>query len=95
MKRLKPTTQFKKDLKRIRNNCRKAEILREVLALLENEQPIPEKYRPHMLKGDYSDCMEYHLQSDFLLVWFDPQTNEIDLLRLGSHSDLFGNGAKR
>ena len=34
MKILKPTTQFKKDLKRIRNNPKKAEALLEVLRML-------------------------------------------------------------
>lgn len=95
MKKLKPTTQYKKDLKKIRNNPTKAESLREVLIKLENEEPIPEKYKPHSLTGDYRGCMECHIQGDFLLIWFDPETDEIDLLRLGSHSELFEKGKKR
>ena len=35
MKKLHPSTQYKKDLKRIRNNPKKAEALLEVLRLLE------------------------------------------------------------
>lgn len=95
MKKLRPSTQYKKDLKRIRYNPQKAAELLKVLHLLENELPIPEHYRPHMLTNDYAGCMECHIQGDFLLIWIDRITNDIDLVRLGSHSELFGKGAKR
>lgn len=90
MKRLKPTTKYKKDYKKFRNNPKKMEKLFVILKKLENEQPIPPEYDPHMLTGNYSGYMECHIESDFLLIWFDPDTDEIDLVRLGSHSDLFG-----
>ncbi|MDE5749202.1 MAG: type II toxin-antitoxin system YafQ family toxin [Duncaniella sp.] len=95
MKRLKPSTQYRKDLKRIRNNPKKAAALLTVLRMLENEIPIPPEYKPHMLLNDYAGCMECHIQGDFLLVWFDETTDQIDLVRLGSHSEIFGKGAKR
>lgn len=89
MKILHPTTQYKKDLKRIRNNPKRAAALQEFLFMLEHEIPIPEKYTPHLLVGNYGGCMECHIGSDFLLIWFDYQTDQIDLVRLGSHSELF------
>lgn len=95
MKTLHPSSQYKKDLKRIRNNPKKAADLLEVLRMLENEIEIPESYKPHMLTGDYAGCMECHIQGDFLLIWLDPETNQIDLVRLGSHSELFGKGKKK
>ena len=90
MKRLKPTSRYKKDYKRFRNNPKKLEKLFEILKKLENEIPIPAEYDPHMLTGDYKGHMECHIEGDFLLIWFDPDTDEIDLVRLGSHSELFG-----
>lgn len=95
MKILKPSTQYKKDLKRIRNNPKKAAELLKVLRLLEQEMKIPDEYRPHKLSGDYNGCMECHIQGDFLLIWIDEETNEIDLVRLGSHAELFGKGNKK
>ena len=89
MKRLKPSTQYKKDYKRFRNNPKKLEKLFKILELLKNELPIPEENFPHRLKGQYSGYMECHIEGDFLLIWFDPNTDEIDLVRLGSHSELF------
>lgn len=95
MKTLIQSTQYKKDLKRIRNNPKKALALLDILSKLENEQPIPAENNPHMLTGDFEGCMECHIQGDFLLIWIDPNTDEINLVRLGSHSELFGKGKKR
>ena len=95
MKKLVQSTQYKRDLKRIRNDAKKAEALLGILTKLENEIPIPPENRPHLLTGDYKGYMECHIQGDFLLIWFDPDTDEIDLVRLGSHSELYSKGKKR
>lgn len=34
--------------------------------------------------------MECHVEGDFLLIWIDEASNTIGVLRLGSHSELFG-----
>lgn len=90
MKKLKASSQYKKDYKRFRNNPKKVEKLFKILNLLKNELPIPEENRPHLLIGNYAGHMECHIEGDFLLIWFDPKSDEIILVRLGSHSDLFG-----
>lgn len=90
MKRLKPSTQYKKDVKRILNNPRKLKALQKIVDMLRNEIPIPAKNKPHMLTGNYSGYMECHIENDYLLIWLDPDTDQIDLVRLGSHSELFG-----
>ena len=88
MKQLIPTTQYKKDLKRYAKQPKKLEALLEILRLLANEEPRPENCRPHMLTGQYKGCMECHIGGDFLLIWIDKDI--ISLVRLGSHSELFG-----
>jgi len=90
MKKLKASTQYKKDYKRFRNNLKKLEKLFKIIQLLEKELPIPKENSPHMLTGNYTGYMECHIEGDFLLIWFDPDTDQIDLVRLGSHSELFG-----
>lgn len=90
MKKLKPTSRYKKDYKRFRNNPKKLAKLFKILTLLQEEREIPEEHRPHMLTGDYAGHMECHIEGDFLLIWFDPNSDEISLVRLGSHSELFG-----
>lgn len=89
MKTLKLTSQFKKDLKRIQNNPKKISSLEIVLRLLRDTGTLPLKYRPHLLSGDFKGYMECHIESDFLLIWFDENTETIKLVRLGSHSELF------
>ena len=90
MKELKPTSQYKKDYKLFRNNPKKLKKLFDILELLRQEKPIPEENRPHPLTGDYAGHMECHIEGDFLLIWFDPHSDVISLVRLGSHSELFG-----
>lgn len=58
--------------------------------MLANEQPIPAEYKPHKLHGNYKGCLECHIEDNFLLIWVDPNTDIIELVRLGSHSELFG-----
>lgn len=90
MKALQPTTQYKKDLKKYKNNPKKLNALKVVLGMLKDELPIPAEYRPHMLSGEYKGCLECHIQGDFLLIWIDKQRDIIELVRIGSHSELFG-----
>lgn len=91
MKELRYTRQFKKDIKRYLNQPGKLEELKNVLEMLRDEIPLPIKYRQHILKGEYTGCMECHIEGDFLLIWFDEENNVIALFRLGSHSELFRN----
>ena len=86
---LKITSQFKKDLKRIQNNPSKIKHLKEVLELLEHNGKLPEKYKPHRLIGDYAGFMECHVENDLLLIWLDPEEMVINLVRLGTHSEIF------
>ena len=90
MKKLFLSSRYKKDFKRYQYNVQKLRALKEVLDILQNEQPFPAEYQPHMLHGNYKGCMECHIQGDFLLIWVDPDTDIIELVRLGSHSELFG-----
>lgn len=90
MKKLQPTTQYKKDYKRIRNNSQKVRDLKEILTKLVNDEPIPAEYLSHKLMGKYKGCLECHVQSDFLLIWIDEKNDVIELVRVGSHSELFG-----
>ncbi|MGM9855074.1 MAG: type II toxin-antitoxin system YafQ family toxin [Muribaculaceae bacterium] len=95
MKHLRFTTKFKKDLKRYERQTAKIGKLLKLLSFLKNDLPIPAIYKAHTLKGEYAGCMECHIEGDFLLIWFDEDNDIIALVRLGSHSELFGNGANK
>ncbi|MCM1317952.1 MAG: type II toxin-antitoxin system YafQ family toxin [Bacteroides sp.] len=91
MKEIKASKSFKKDLKRYANQPKK---LRKLYDFVDNYlrtgAAIPEKYHAHMLIGDYAGHMECHIEGDYLLIWIDEETNVVKLIRLGSHSELFG-----
>ena len=91
MKEIKASKSFKKDLKRYANQPKK---LRKLYDFVDNYlrtgATIPEKYHAHMLIGDYAGHMECHIEGVYLLIWIDEETNVVKLIRLGSHSELFG-----
>lgn len=89
MKILYYTTQYKKDFKKYRNQPKKLQKLLTVLRLLENEEELPSELKSHSLIGQYKDCLECHIEGDFLLIWLDEANDIIKLVRLGSHSELF------
>ena len=56
------------------------------------------KSNPNLFKkliGTYKDCMECHVGSDFLLIWIDAASDMVEIVRIGSHSELFGKKVRR
>lgn len=89
MKILRFSSQYKRDVKRYRHKPEKMLQVFDILEKLKNEIPIPVENKPHPLKGNYKGCMECHIEDDFLLIWIDETSDQIGILRLGSHSELF------
>lgn len=83
------STKFKKDLKRYQRNAEKIAALKKVLHQLQEAGKVDISYKPHQLTGEYTGCMECHIQNDFLLIWIDVEEHTISLVRLGTHSELF------
>jgi mRNA interferase YafQ len=87
---IKYQTVFKKDYKRIVKRGYDIRLLEEVISILAENRPLPQKYRDHSLSGDYSGCRECHITPDWLLIY---QIREDELIlyltRTGTHSDLF------
>lgn len=86
------TNKFKKDYKQaIKRGCDKAK-LQEVIVLLCNQTTLPEIFRDHSLTNsrNYKDMRECHIESDWLLVYrVLKQDLILELIRTGTHSDLF------
>ncbi len=84
------TTQFRKDLKRIRKRGYDLLKLDTVLQTLTKEELLPDKYRDHALTGDYNGFRECHIEPDWLLIYAVDQGQLIlTASRTGTHSDLF------
>ncbi len=84
------TNQFKKDVKKCRKRGYDLSLLEQVIDLLQKTGTLPQQYKPHKLSGDYENCWECHIKSDWLLVWKQNDTELILLfIATGSHADLF------
>ena len=62
--------------------------LEKIIKLIVYRETLPEKYKDHMLIGNYTGRKECHIKPDWLLIYKIDQKNLI-LERTGSHSDLF------
>ena len=58
--------------------------------LLARDIPLPAQLKDHPLKGQWAPNRECHLRPDLLLVYRKPDDETLTLIRLGSHSELFG-----
>ena len=62
--------------------------LKELLAILIADEPLPPRYKDHALKNDWSGYRDAHIEPDWLLIYC--VTKEvIRFERTGTHSDLF------
>lgn len=95
MKEIRKTSQFKKDFKRFAKDIEKVKTLMSIVEKLERGESIPDEFYPHPLKGEWKNYMECHIDDDYLLIWYDKEDNIVKLVRLGSHSELFGKRKKR
>lgn len=84
------SNRFKRDLKLAIKRGYKIELLQNVVDLLAAGKPLEEKYKDHLLTGDYGGFRECHITPDWLLV-YQIRDNELILFlsRTGTHSDLF------
>lgn len=85
-----PSNRFIKDLKLAEKRGLEIALLKKVIAMLETETALPEKFRDHALTGDWRGFRECHIQPDWLLVYYVETARQIlHLARTGTHSDLF------
>lgn len=89
MRSLRRTSQFKKDYKRAKRADKPIEVFTEVVAQLQADEPLPPQCRDHALIGKYARTRECHLAPDWLLI-YQLDDDQVTLIRLGSHSELFG-----
>lgn len=60
-----------------------------VIRALQEEHELPAAHRDHALRGNWADCRECHISPNWLLI-YRVENNDLQLIRTGSHSDLFG-----
>jgi mRNA interferase YafQ len=91
MRTIEQSKQFKKDLKRERKGRHAkylAEILEATLTLLVHDEQLPIAQRDHALSGKWQEFRDCHLRPDLVLIYRKTEPSKLELLRLGSHSEL-------
>jgi mRNA interferase YafQ len=91
MRRIDRTGAFKRDYKRESKGRHQATFeaeLKEALKLLVVDVPLPERYHDHPLSGDWKDHRDCHIKPDLILIYRQPDIERLQLVRLGSHSEL-------
>lgn len=53
------------------------------------EEPLPPEAKDHALKGNWRDCREFHVSGDLLVV-YRIKEETLELVTIGSHSEIFG-----
>ena len=90
MRDIERTGQFKRDYKREkRADPNLAAALQPVLALLVADEALPKKLSDHGLGGTWKGYRDCHIKPDLVLIYEKPE-GKLGLVRLGSHSELFG-----
>jgi mRNA interferase YafQ len=91
MRKIEHTNKFKRDFKReskgLYRNVLETEF-RKILIKLANDDPLEEKYHDHSLTGNWKDCRDCHVKPDLILIYSKPDSERLQLIRLGSHSEL-------
>ena len=82
------TTKFKKSFKKLHLKDDDEAIYIDVVSKLLNGIVLNKKHKDHFLKGNPGRYKECHLKPDLLLI-YRVYRDEVQLIDIGSHSELF------
>ena len=91
MRTIDPTGAFKRDYKREAKGRHRATLesdFKAVVMALANDLALDDKHRDHALSGEWKDYRDCHIKPDLVLVYRKPDNAVLQLVRLGSHSEL-------
>jgi mRNA interferase YafQ len=60
----------------------------EIVNLLAADMPLPRRNADHPLVGEWNDHRDCHIRPDLILIYRKPDEESLELVRLGSHSEL-------
>lgn len=92
MRTIERSSAFKRDYKREtkgRSPEKLAELLGSVIGSLAADLPLPPANRDHALSGEWKNYRDCHVRPDLVLIYRKPDPDTLQLVRLGSHAELF------
>jgi mRNA interferase YafQ len=91
MRTISYTRRFKRDYRREKAGVlgeKLDTLLMDAIRLLAADAPLPARYVDHPLAGEWSDHRDCHIRPDLVLIYRKPDAGALELVRLGSHSEL-------
>jgi len=91
MRTIRRSGRFKRDYKREKAGQHGRTLdaqLSEIIRLLAADIPLPHRNFDHPLSGEWRDHRDCHVRPDLILIYRKPDDGNLDLVRLGSHSEL-------
>jgi mRNA interferase YafQ len=91
MRTIERTSQFKRDWKRESKGQHRKTLTTDFVAIvstLATDQPLETCHRDHALTGEWKDHRDCHVKPDLVLIYRKPDTGTLQLVRIGSHSEL-------
>jgi mRNA interferase YafQ len=86
---IRTTTAFERDLRRVNKQGKDLDKLEAIVEILQAEEKLPARCRPHPLRGIWTGHWDCHVEPDWLLLY--RVTDEaVILVRTGRHADLLG-----
>ena len=91
MRTIRRVKQFTRDYRRERSapHAKKLDnLIGETVAMLANDQALPDRFHDHVLAGKWKNHRDCHILPDLVLIYRKPDDHTLELIRLGSHSEL-------
>jgi len=91
MRTIKRTESFKRDFKREKKGRHRKTLdadLMKIIVMIAADEVLPTRHHDHALVGEWQDHRDCHIKPDLLLIYRQTDDNGLDLVRLGSHSEL-------
>jgi mRNA interferase YafQ len=91
MRTIRYANRFKRDYKREKAGRHGGTLdadLAQAVDMLKTDAPLPRRYFDHPLSGEWIDHRDCHIKPDLVLIYRKPDAEHLDLVRLGSHSEL-------
>jgi mRNA interferase YafQ len=94
MRTIEGTNQYERDYKREAKG-RSASYVKKLVddlgalvRVLAADEALEARHKDHALTGNWKDHRECHVRPDLLLIYRKPDDRTLQLVRLGSHSEL-------
>ena len=82
------SSQFQRDVKRLRKRGKDLEKLKKLIELLLTGESLPVQYKDHPLKLNWAGYRDAHIEPDWVLI-YSASAETVHLERTGTHEELF------